>query len=146
MFENWKVAIYHFWLVLPTNSLEFCFSLRSLCKTVLGDTNPDTNSASDRSKVLIKVFSINHIYSLCPSPTGPFSRSRGLFFYNETLVLSFHAGTFCQIWMVGVGVTCGQPKDVKFCIFCLLLYTNVKVMKCHSTNVWSANVKWIIPS
>jgi len=30
-------------------------SLRSLCKTVLGDTNPDTNSASDRSKVLIKI-------------------------------------------------------------------------------------------
>jgi len=30
-------------------------SLRSLCKTVLGDTNPDTNSASDRSKVLIQI-------------------------------------------------------------------------------------------
>ena len=30
-------------------------SLRSLCKTVLGDTNPDTNSASDRSKVLVQI-------------------------------------------------------------------------------------------
>jgi len=31
------------------------YSLRSLCKTVLGDTNPDTNSASDRSEVLIQI-------------------------------------------------------------------------------------------
>jgi len=30
-------------------------SLRSLCKTVLGDTNPDTVSASDRSKLLIQI-------------------------------------------------------------------------------------------
>ncbi len=27
-------------------------SLRSLAKTVLGDTNPETNSATDRSRVL----------------------------------------------------------------------------------------------
>ncbi len=30
-------------------------SLRSLCKTVLNDTNPTTNSASDRSKVIINI-------------------------------------------------------------------------------------------
>ena len=27
----------------------------------------------------------------------------------------------------GVGVTCGQPKGVKLCIFCQLLYTSVKI-------------------
>ena len=32
-------------------------SLRSLCKTVLNDTNPTTSSASDRSKVIVKVVS-----------------------------------------------------------------------------------------
>eukprot|EP00095_Tigriopus_kingsejongensis_P002520 snap_masked-scaffold185_size275389-processed-gene-1.14 protein:Tk02520 transcript:snap_masked-scaffold185_size275389-processed-gene-1.14-mRNA-1 annotation:"maternal protein exuperantia-1" len=31
------------------------YSLRSLCKTVLGDTNPNTNSASDRSHVLFRI-------------------------------------------------------------------------------------------
>ena len=30
-------------------------SLRSLCKTVLGDTNPNTNSAGDRCRVLVGI-------------------------------------------------------------------------------------------
>ena len=30
-------------------------SLRSLCKTVLGDTGPNTNSAVDRAKCLIDI-------------------------------------------------------------------------------------------
>ncbi len=32
-------------------------SLRSLCKTVLSDTNPETNSASARSRVLVDILS-----------------------------------------------------------------------------------------
>ena len=30
--------------------------------------------------------------------------------------------------MIGVGVTCSQPKGVKLCIFCQLLYTSVKIL------------------
>ena len=26
---------------------------------------------------------------------------------------AFRGGTFCHIWMVGIGVTCGQPKGVE---------------------------------
>ena len=31
---------------------------------------------------------------------------------------AFRWGTFCQIWMVGLGVTFGQPKGVKLGILC----------------------------
>jgi hypothetical protein len=40
-------------------------SLRSLCKTVLNDTNPTTNSASNRSKVIVNI-----IASILPGKTA----------------------------------------------------------------------------
>ena len=41
------------------------YSLRSLCKTVLSDTNPTTASASDRSQVLIQIIRFVNFYFTC---------------------------------------------------------------------------------
>ena len=41
--------------------LSFFFSLRSLCKTLLNNTNPATASACDRAKVLVEILS-----KVCP--------------------------------------------------------------------------------
>ena len=43
-------------LSIPNSNLQITsLSLRSLCKTVLSDTNPETNSASDRCRVLVDI-------------------------------------------------------------------------------------------
>ena len=62
------------------------------------------------------------------SPKGSFSSSSLNPYYNAywpevhpilwSRCPAFRWGTFCQIWMVGLGVTFGQPKGFKLGILC----------------------------